>query len=82
MSIDHIRLSQVAKEQLIKLKRHTGIKHWNILCRWGFCLSLAEDSIPVDAQILAASNVEMSWKVFGGPDHELYMGPTQRTLSE
>ena len=83
MSIDHIRLSQVAKEQLIKLKRHTGIKHWNILCRWGFCLSLAEDSIPVDAQILAASNVEMSWKVFGGPNHELYMGLLkERCLSD
>ncbi len=73
MSIDHIRLSQSAKDQLIKLKRNTGIGHWNVLCRWGFCLSLAEDSIPPDARIPADSNVEMSWKVFGGGNHELYM---------
>jgi len=74
MSIDHIRLSQAAKDQLIKLKRHTRIEHWNVLCRWGFCLSLAEESVPPDAKIPADSNVEMSWKVFGGPNHELYMG--------
>ena len=73
MSIDHIRLSQAAKDQLVKLKRHTGIVHWNVLCRWGFCLSLAESSIPPHAKIPADSNVEMSWNVFGGPNHELYM---------
>ncbi|MGH9941519.1 MAG: DndE family protein [Pyrinomonadaceae bacterium] len=33
MAIEHIRLSQQAKEQLIKLKRTTGIQHWNVLCR-------------------------------------------------
>ena len=83
MSIDHIRLSQAAKYQLIQLKRRTGIKHWNVLCRWSFCLSLAEDSIPPHANIPADSNVEMSWKVFGGPNHELYMGLLkQRCLSD
>lgn len=73
MSIEHIRLSQTAKDQLIKLKRRTGIKHWNVLCRWGFCVSLAEKSIPPDVPIPGDSNVEMSWKVFGGPNHELYL---------
>ena len=34
MAIEHIRLSQHAKDQLIKLKRVTGIDHWNELCRW------------------------------------------------
>ena len=83
MPIDHIRLSQAAKHQLVKLKRHTGIKHWNVLCRWGFCLSLAEDSIPPVAKIPADSNIEMSWKVFGGPNHELYMALLkERCLSD
>ena len=31
--LDNIRLSQKAKDQLIRLKRHTGIEHWNVLCR-------------------------------------------------
>ena len=38
-AIDHIRLSQQAKDQLIKLKRVTGIEHWNVLCRWALCVS-------------------------------------------
>ncbi|MFK3780959.1 DNA sulfur modification protein DndE [Agrobacterium sp. NPDC089420] len=72
MTIDHIRLSKQAREQLIRLKRHTGIEHWNILCRWAFCRSLAEKSVPPPAKIPADSNVEMSWRVFGGRHADLY----------
>src|SRR5215218_9787331 len=72
MAIEHIRLSQQAKEQLIKLKRSTGIQHWNILCRWAFCVSLAEPSIPSPVKIPADSSDEMEWKVFGGAHQELY----------
>lgn len=73
MSVDHIRLSQQAKDQLIKLKRVTGIEHWNVLCRWAFCMSLAEQGVPPPAKIPADSNVEMSWKVFGGRYADLYL---------
>lgn len=72
MPLEHLRLSQTAKDQLIKLKRVTGIKNWNVLCRWGLCASLAESSAPPDAKIPADSSVEMTWRVFGGPDAELY----------
>lgn len=72
MTIDHIRISKQAREQLIRLKRHTGIEHWNILCRWAFCRSLAEKSVPPPAKIPADSNVEMSWRVFGGRHADLY----------
>lgn len=64
--IDRIRLSQTAKEQLIKLKRNTKIDQWNILCRWAFCRSLAEPTIPSPVPIPTDSNVEMTWRVFGG----------------
>lgn len=73
MAIEHIRLSKQAREQLIRLKRYTAIEHWNVLCRWAFCRSLAEPSVPPPARIPADSNVEMSWKVFGGRHHEIYM---------
>lgn len=73
MAVEHIRLSQQAKDQLIKLKRVTGIEHWNVLCRWALCVSLAEQSVPPTAKIPADSNVEMSWKVFGGRYADLYM---------
>ncbi|MBD2308129.1 DNA sulfur modification protein DndE [Chroococcidiopsis sp. FACHB-1243] len=64
--IDRIRLSQTAKEQLIKLKRNTKIDQWNILCRWAFCRSLAEPTTPSPVPIPTDSNVEMTWRVFGG----------------
>lgn len=73
MSLDHIRLSKQAREQLIRLKRHTGIEHWNVLCRWAFCRSLAEPNVPPPARIPADSNVELSWRVFGGRNHEIYL---------
>lgn len=73
MVIDNIKLSQTAKDQLIKLKRVTGIPHWNVLCRWGFCTSLAEPASPPMMRIPADSNVEMTWRVFGGRRSDLYM---------
>ena len=44
--IDNIKLSNSAKEQLIKIKKITRIENWNILCRWAFCLSLSEKEDP------------------------------------
>jgi DNA sulfur modification protein DndE len=73
MTIRQVRLSNQAKEQLIRLKTRTGIQQWNILCRWAFCLSLKEPTPPTPIDIPADSNVEMSWQVFGGEHHELYL---------
>jgi DNA sulfur modification protein DndE len=73
MSIKQVRLSAQAKEQLIRLKARTGIVHWNVLCRWAFCLSLRQTSPPAPVEIPADSNVEMTWQVFGGECHELYL---------
>ena len=73
MAIEHIHLSQQAKEQLSRLKRTTGIGAWNILCRWALCVSLAEPSVPPRKRIPADSNVEMSWRVFGGRLGDVYL---------
>ena len=73
MSIKQVRLSTQAREQLIRLKTRTGIPHWNVLCRWAFCLSLRQESPPAPLEISADSNVEMTWQVFGGDAHELYL---------
>ena len=71
MSVQSLRLSEKGKRQLITLKRHTRIKNWNVLCRWALCTSLAEQTAPAVVHIPSDSNVEMSWKVFGGAQHEL-----------
>jgi DNA sulfur modification protein DndE len=64
--VNNIKLSQTAKDQLVKLKRLTKIEQWNILCRWAFCRSLAESTAPSIVPIPADSSVEMTWQVFGG----------------
>lgn len=73
MSIEHFRLSQQARDQLLSLKRRTGLPNWNVLCRLGFCMSLSEQSMPPNAEIPADSNVELTWRVFGGDYADLYI---------
>ena len=94
MSIEHIHLSQQAKDQLSRLKRTTRIGSWNVLCRWALCVSLAEPSVPPRKRIPADSNVEMTWRVFGGGMGEVYLalvrercagdglGTDERTVAE
>lgn len=72
MIIKQVRLSQQAKDQLSRLKGKTGIKNWNILCRWALCYSLSEKTLPTDIPITRDSNLEMSWLTFGGDYFELY----------
>jgi DNA sulfur modification protein DndE len=73
MSLETIRLSQPARDQLIRLKRVTGIKHWNVLCRWALAYSLQESSTPLVRDITTDSTVEMSWKTFAGQHGDVYL---------
>lgn len=72
MIVKQIRLSNSAKDKLSRLKGKTGIKNWNVLCRWAFCFSLHENTVPTDIPIVPDSNVEMSWYTFTGEYSELY----------
>jgi DNA sulfur modification protein DndE len=80
MPIEHIKLSQKAKDALSRLKRDTGIQHWNVLCRWAFCTSLKETSTPPQMNHPADSNVEMTWKIFAGEHGELYWALLKQRL--
>lgn len=73
MRLETVRISEKAKRQLSTVKQKTSIEHWNVLCRWAFCLSLADESVPSPATIPLDSNVEMTWRTFGGEHHELYL---------
>jgi DNA sulfur modification protein DndE len=72
MPVEYIKLSQKERKNLIRLKRVSGIKNWNTLCRWAFCLSLAHPDKPRRSKIVSDSTLEMTWKVFGGKHHEIY----------
>lgn len=81
MTIENIRLSEKAKSQLMKLKSKTGISQWNVLCRWAFCLSLRENTVPPIEDIVTDSNVEMTWKTFGGEYQEIYLALLKQRLT-
>jgi len=66
VTIEHIRFSRGARDQLITLKRRTGIEHWNVLCRWALCRSLAEKAPPPAVKLVLDSNLEMTWRTFAG----------------
>lgn len=73
MAIENIKLSQKERDSLLKLKRVTGIKNWNTLCRWAFCVSLSDPSKPRKVRVVSDSSLEMKWKVFGGGHHDIYL---------
>lgn len=66
MTPDTIRLDQNAKEQLIRLKRRTGIKTWNVLCRWALARSLSEPSVPAGTPGPRPWALEIDWGTFAG----------------
>ncbi|OXX21245.1 DNA sulfur modification protein DndE [Vibrio sp. V08_P9A1T1] len=80
MSIEIVRLSEKAKGQLITVKKNTKIDNWNVLCRWALMLSLKEESIPPHEDIVINSNVEMTWKVFGGEFSDIYLAMLRQRI--
>jgi len=73
MSLETVRINMEGKERLSRLKKYTGVENWNILCRWAFCKSLADETIPPQIDYKGETGVEMTWKVFGGAQQEIYM---------
>ncbi|MEI5521183.1 DNA sulfur modification protein DndE [Streptomyces brasiliscabiei] len=73
MSLETVRLSQPARDRLVRLKRTTGITQWNVLCRWALALSLKDPSTPLVKDVVTDSNVEMTWKTFAGQHGDIYL---------
>lgn len=69
---ESIRLNGRAREQLTRLKRFTGIEHWNILARWAFCLSLKDPAPPAAVSTDKTSGIEISWRIFAGEQSSVY----------
>lgn len=73
MPIDVVRISKSGKDQLATLKRRTGIPTWNILCRWAFCISVAEATKPHAFRGESDYPIEMTWRTFAGEHEGVYM---------
>lgn len=68
--VETIRISKQGRDQLIKVRRQTGVENWNILCRWALCVSLREPTPPAQPREKLDGGIEMTWKVFAGDDSE------------
>ena len=69
---DAVRIGADVREQLITMKRRTGVMNWNVLCRWALCRSLAEPTAPTATSLSSDTAVEMTWKTFAGNTGDLY----------
>ncbi|SDQ80211.1 DNA sulfur modification protein DndE [Paraburkholderia tuberum] len=70
--IERVKLTATAKNQLVALKRRTGIEHNNAICRHALCLSLANPSIPPSENFNFAGGLEIDWRTFTGGHEDLY----------
>lgn len=73
MLIDRVRLSAAAKQQLITLKRRTGVEHYNIICRHALCASLANKSRIPPETMQFSGGIEIDWRTFAGEAEATYL---------
>ena len=71
IKIDQLRTSTTIKNSLTRIKSITSIQNWNVLCRWGFCLSIKQLSLPrtVDEKL---DGIEMDYGTFVGKNENIY----------
>lgn len=72
--VEHVRVSAKGKELLLKIKRRTGLEHWNEICRVALCWSLANPTPPPMAVKSGDSSIDMDWKTFAGIYNEIIAG--------
>lgn len=80
--IDRIRLTATAKNQLIVLKRRTGIQHYNSLCRHALCISLANSSPMPDEELNFGGGLEIEWRVIAGDLSDLFIDLIKLNLNQ
>ena len=71
LTIDNLKTSTNLKNFLTRIKTNTGIANWNVICRWAFCLSLKQTSLPreVDEKL---DGVEIDYDILVGKNKTIY----------
>ena len=70
-TINLLRTSASVRNSLTRIKTITGIPNWNIICRWAFCLSLKQTSLPreVDEKL---DGIEIDYDTLVGKNKSIY----------
>ena len=71
-NIDIVKTTINTKNILGRIKAKTGIQNWNTICRWGFCHSLKQNTLPrlVDEKF---DGIEMTYETFSGKYSDIYL---------
>ena len=71
-NIDIVKTTLNTKGILGRIKAKTGIQNWNTICRWGFCHSLKQNTLPrlIDEKF---DGVEMTYETFSGKYSDIYL---------
>jgi DNA sulfur modification protein DndE len=68
--VEHVRISAKGKDILIRIKKRTGLVHWNELCRIAYCRSLTNPTLPVINRITSNTALDIEWRTFAGSYHD------------
>ena len=71
--IDRVKLTAAAKQQLINLKRRTGIEHYNTICRHALVVSLNNPANAPIENLQFTNGIEIDWEVFCGGHGNTYL---------
>lgn len=80
--IDRIKLTAAAKNQLITIKRRTGIDHYNSICRHALCISLSGSSELVVEKLNFSGGLEIDWNTLTGGHEDLYINIVRASLKD
>ena len=71
--IERVKLTAAGKQQLINLKRRTGIEHYNTICRHALVVSLNNPANAPIENLQFANGIEIDWEVFCGGHGHTYL---------
>ena len=71
IKLDTVRTTLGVKHTLNRLKQLTGIETWNVLCRWAFCLSIKQTSLPREVEE-KLDGIEIDYEILVGRNKSIY----------
>ena len=71
VKIETLRTTTNIKNLLTRIKGVTGIQYWNVICRWGLCLSIKQSTLPRLIQE-KLDGIEIDYDVFVGKNKTIY----------
>jgi len=71
VKIETLRTTTNVKNLLTRIKAVTGIQYWNVICRWGLCLSIKQSTLPrlIEEKL---DGIEIDYDVFVGKNKTIY----------